>query len=251
MRVRDVWTLEPGIGFGRTGGENKSRIRLADENFLGFGQNLALEYKSNVDRSGIGIQFTDPNVFDSWWGLTAHYAEQQRRLGLQRRRSRGPFYSLDSRWSAGVAGQSIEQVTSLYDLGETITEFDSRYETRQRPGRHLQGPRRRLDAALARRLPLRPRPVRPRRRTSTAPVPAGGPHAVLSVGRDWSSIQNNYITTENQDQIGRTEDVFLGDRLQASLGWSTPALGADGSAGIYSFSGNFGLPLFGKATSCC
>jgi hemolysin activation/secretion protein len=57
-------------------------------------------------------------------------------------------------------------------------------------------------------------------------------------------IQDNYVTTENQDQIGRTEDVYLGDRLRASFGWAAPELGSDRSAGIYSVSGEIGRPLF-------
>ncbi len=241
VRVRDVWTLEPGIGFGRSGGENKSRIRLADQNFLGFGQTLVLEYKSNVDRSGIGVEFTDPNVFSSWWGVQGHYANNSDGWVYSGAVAH-PFFSLDSRWSAGLGAQSIQQDTSIYDRGEVLTRIASRYETVSVQGgtskglvngwtsRWLAGFR--YDKARFEPAVDEPFIFLPEDRTLSYPW----------VGVEL--IQNSYVTTSNQDQIGRTEDVFLGNRLQASLGWSTPAFGADGSAGIYSIAANFGRPLF-------
>src|SRR4029078_3732400 len=35
-RVHDVWTLSPGLSFGRKGGENSSKLTFEDMNFLGL-----------------------------------------------------------------------------------------------------------------------------------------------------------------------------------------------------------------------
>ena len=69
VRVRDVWSLNPGIGVGRNGGENQSVVRLVDQNFLGRGQYFAAAYSSSVDRSGVSLKFRDQNLFQSWWDL--------------------------------------------------------------------------------------------------------------------------------------------------------------------------------------
>jgi hypothetical protein len=61
-------------------------------------------------------------------------------------------------------------------------------------------------------------------------------------------VQDAYRTTRNQDQIGRTEDVFLGRRLRATLGWASPAFGADRSAGIFSLEGQMGRPFGARDT---
>jgi len=240
VRVRDVWTLEPGIGFGRSGGANKTRIRLAEENLLGFGQKIALSYKSDEDRSGIGLDFHDPNLFHSWWGLDTGYADtsdgSKAALSVAR-----PFFSLDSRWSAGVGLQSEEQVTPLYDLGETVDEFESSYRSVSLQGgrsaglvdgwtkRWLAGYR--YDSA---RFDYtdgvdNPSVVKPEDRTLSYPW----------VGIEL--VEDGYRTTSNRDQIGRVEDVFLGRRFMASLGWATPALGSDRSAGVYNLAAETGL----------
>ena len=53
-------------------------------------------------------------------------------------------------------------------------------------------------------------------------------------------IQDRFETTHNQDQIGRTEDIFLGKSLRLELGWTSEALGGDRSAGIFGVSGRMG-----------
>ena len=47
-------------------------------------------------------------------------------------------------------------------------------------------------------------------------------------------IEDRYTETTNHDQIGRTEDFFLGTRLSASIGWSDESFGADRDAWIVS-----------------
>lgn len=144
VKVHDVWTLEPGIGVGRSGGTNRSRLRLADSNFLGLGQQLAVEYKSNVDRSGLGVQFIDPQLLHSRWATQAHYTDtSDGRIGsfvLER-----PFFALDSRWSTGLAASAIDEVTPVYESGEKVSEFGSSYHDYSVQGGTSRG---RVDAVL-------------------------------------------------------------------------------------------------------
>jgi hypothetical protein len=47
-------------------------------------------------------------------------------------------------------------------------------------------------------------------------------------------IEDRYTETMNHDQIGRTEDFFLGTRLSASIGWAGESLGSDRDAWVLS-----------------
>jgi len=40
--TKDVWTLSPGISFGRSGGTNATQFNLQDTNFLGWGKTLQI-----------------------------------------------------------------------------------------------------------------------------------------------------------------------------------------------------------------
>src|SRR3984893_15611209 len=53
--TKDVWTLSPGISFGRAGGSNDTRFNLQDSNFLGWGKSLQVSHGSNVDRTSSTI----------------------------------------------------------------------------------------------------------------------------------------------------------------------------------------------------
>lgn len=241
VRVRDVWSLSPGIGVGRSGGENKTRARLVDENFLGTGQYVAVGYTSTVDRSGLSFDFRDQNLFDSWWGVDAGYTDSSD--GSTASLAIGhPFYSLDTRWSTRAHAFSNDQITQLYDLGEKVDEFRqqsdlfgveggwSRGEIAGWTTRWLAGYR--YDRSLFEEsYDDLPTVLLPEDRTLAYPW----------VGVEF--IQDRYETTHNQDQIGRTEDVYLGKTLRLELGWTADAFGGDRSAGIFALSGRMGSYL--------
>lgn len=242
VRVRDVWTLEPGVGFGRSGGANSSRIRVADEDLLGFGQEVALEYKSDPDRSGLSLQFHDPNLRHSRWGLDAKVADNSdgtvATMALER-----PFYSLDSRWSAGLAGGSDRQATTLYDLGEKVDEFNSDYTSLAIQAGTSNG----LVNGWARRWLAGYRYDKAHfGYASGGDAPSTGIPEDRLLSYPWVGfefVEDHYSTTHNHDQIGRTEDVFLGHRFNGSLGWATQALGSDRSAGVFSLGADYGRPF--------
>ena len=58
--TKDVWTLSPGISFGRSGGTNATKFNLQDTNFLGWGKTLQISHGSTVDRTSDTVAWTDP-----------------------------------------------------------------------------------------------------------------------------------------------------------------------------------------------
>jgi len=240
VRVRDVWSLSPGIGVGRSGGENKTRARIVDENFLGHGQYLAVGYSSDVDRSGVSFDFRDQNMFQSWWGVDAGYNINSDgdiiNLAVGR-----PFVSLDSHWGGGFSAVTRDQITPMYDLGEKTNEFRQNDDYFAVDGGWSRG----LSDGWATRWLAGYR--FDRSEFENADSDADLETVLLPEDRTLSYpwvgvelIQDRFKTTHNQDQIGRTEDVFLGKSVRLELGWTADAFGGDRSAGIFSLGGRLG-----------
>ena len=77
--TKDVWTLSPGISFGRAGGTNATSYNLQDTNFLGWGKTVQISRSATVDRTSNTLDYVDPNVFGSHWTAAMAYVRFQRR----------------------------------------------------------------------------------------------------------------------------------------------------------------------------
>ena len=232
VTTRDVWTLNPGLSFTRTGGENTVGVELEELNLLGTGTDLELSHVSGVDRDSNMIEYKDRHVFDSWVRVRAAYADNSdgsfKALEVER-----PFYALDSRWTAGVFVQDDEHIEPLYDLGKVVEEFSSRRKFATAFWGWSDG--------------LRNGWVRRWRVGATydesefGEIPGAPPPNLVPENRKlvypwlgFELVQNDFDKFRNHDQIGRTEDFHLGARLSALVGYADQAYGADRSAWIFS-----------------
>ena len=71
--THDVWTLQPGIIFSRSGGADAFGFDISDSNFLGTGKSLEIGHSTNVDRSSSFVAWTDPNILGGRWADSANY----------------------------------------------------------------------------------------------------------------------------------------------------------------------------------
>src|SRR6202162_6509059 len=111
--TKDVWTLSPGLSFGRAGGSNSTNFNLQDTNFLGWGKALQVSHGSTVDRTSNTVAWTDPNVFGSRWTSDLIYVDSSD--GTQRvMQVAHPFYSLDTPWSTKITAVKFDRTTSRY-----------------------------------------------------------------------------------------------------------------------------------------
>ena len=67
VETHDVWTLQLGPSFGRSGGENHSSVSFEDSNLLGRGKTLILEVSQDVDRDATSFEWRDPNILGGRW----------------------------------------------------------------------------------------------------------------------------------------------------------------------------------------
>lgn len=223
--TRDVWTLTVRANFERTGGENGYVVELHDSNFLGTGKDLSLERKVTVDRTRDFFRYRDPNILGTRARTRLLISENSdghdRALDFER-----PFYALDARWAAGLDLQTYDRVDPLYFRGEITDEFRHRQERAEIHGGLSRGLRqgrtwRWLGGFTYRRDRFSP--------AEGVPPPSELPED-RTLAYPWigfETVDDRFFETRDLDRIGRTEDVSLGRRLSARLGWSSPVFGGD------------------------
>jgi outer membrane protein assembly factor BamA len=231
VATRDVWTLNAGVGVGRSGGANTTRFLLQDTNFLGTGKAVTFQRESNVDRTTSLFQYDDKTLLGTHGTLSMAYSknsdgkEQFLRLAQ-------PFYSLDSRWAAGLTASSEERVDSLYELGHATDRFRHQQELFEVHGGLSNG----LVNGWARRWTAGLTYQRDRFSLAdgfAAPSLLPGDRTLAYPWVAFDRVQDNYLEARNLDQIHRTEDLHLGSQLHLSLGLASTLYGADRNAAVF------------------
>ncbi|HZX24655.1 MAG TPA: hypothetical protein VFF18_14060 [Woeseiaceae bacterium] len=232
VRTRDVWTLEPSLSLSRSGGENRTLLGVEDQNFLGTGATIALEFESDVDRDSRRITYSDRQLGRNWISADLSYSDNTdgstQALSVWR-----PFYALDTRWAGGFTGFSDDREESLYELGDEVVDY--RHEEQLlhawygwSPGLRGGWTRRWRAGVIYDDNVFGP----PDDLVRAGPVPEDRKLVYPYIGVE--IIEDRYTETMNHDQIGRTEDFFLGTRLSARIGWSDESFGADRDAWLVS-----------------
>jgi hypothetical protein len=227
--TNDVWTLSPGISYARSGGTNDTKFNLQDTNFLGWGKTLQVQRGSNVDRTSNSVGWTDPNVFGSRWTSQLDYSDSsdgsQRSVLLAH-----PFYSLDAPWSTKITAISFNRTISRYNRGDIIDQFNDKENSYELSGGLSSGlndgwvKRWTFGMRYDRNLFL-PAPI------TRVPAKLLPPDRTLSYPfAGFSILQDAYKKIGDQNQIGRTEDLYFGTAVTGEIGYTSGAFGADRSA---------------------
>ncbi len=234
VATRDVWTLMPDISVGRSGGENTTKIGIEENNLLGRGQLVRFSRLDNVDRSILSLEFVDNNISRDRWSLYTRYADNSDGQSNEIR-FRRPFINLDSRWAAGTTALDKASNTQLYSLGEETAEFRENrdyfllFGGRSKGLRNGKAKRYAVGAVYDDRV-FSEVPES----TLDAAIPEDRKLIYPYLGYEY--VEDSFATERQRNQIGRTEDFYVGLRYTATLGWSDKTFGADRDALIYSFS---------------
>ena len=240
VSTRDVWTLKPSLSLSRKGGENKTILGIHEQNLFGRGQTIRLERLEDIDRTSNSIEFADDHLGNSWVSLDLLLADNSdghnKFLSLIR-----PFYALDTRWSAGVTALDNDQRGTLYELGDAVAEYQHQRDHFSAFGGWTAG----LSDGWVRRYTAGV--VFDDNQFSD--VVDGSLQAAIPEDRELiypflgiELLQDQFETTQNKEQIARTEDFFTGTRFSATLGFANESFGADRDAIVYtaSYSRGFG-----------
>ncbi len=213
--TRDNWSLQPEAYASRTGGESRSGAGFVEGNLLGTGNSAAIEYTEEGDETKYAYSLTTPHLFSSRWRSSIIYAPTndgvEQRFSLSR-----PFYSLKATWSAGVFYDRVREVKEIKHTNQTLNEYEkdstiyrgffgfsdglqNNYSNRwifslNQEIKHFDKTK---DTVLE----------IPDDRTLTYPAIA------------YVSIEDNFSTFKNLNQIHRTEDISLGKEMRMELGY--------------------------------
>ena len=229
VTTRDVWTLNPGFNFGRSGGANETGVKLQESNFLGTGTGVSFAYTSTIDRSGTSIDITQKNVAGTWVTANLAFANLSdgglRAIDLTR-----PFYSLDSRRAGSFAAIDDTQTDPLYDLGEIVDQFRDHHTLLQSyygwsPGVR-NGWAQRWTAGVTFDEHLFSPVTNSNGTTNLLPQDRRFLYPFL----EFDLVQDDYLKLMNHDQIGRTEDFALGTAASLRLGYALNGLGSSATA---------------------
>jgi hypothetical protein len=226
VTTKDVWTLSPGVSFGRAGGTNSTSFNLQDTNFLGFGKTVELTRSNTVDRTSDALAVVDPNVLGSRWTAALAYVDSsdgdERALQVIR-----PFYSFDAPWSTRIIALSYDRTVSRYNLGNVVDQFNDNESSYELSGGVSSGlidgwTKRWLFGVIYDKNVFVPTP-----NTST-PALQLPTNRILSypfVGFDF--LQDNYRKVGDENEIGRTEDLYFGTEVSGQVGYTDRSFGAN------------------------
>lgn len=230
--THDVWTLNPGVSYGRKGGKNTTGVGIEELNLLGLGSQISFERHSDVDRTSTALLYKDPQLFGSWWALGTSYADNSdgrtKSFSLEH-----PFYALDTRWATGVVALDDARIDSLYDLGEVRDQFGVHVKKATVYGGWSRG----LQDGWTQRLTWGATYDESRFQSivgETGPTQLVPPDRKLVypwVGYEW--VQDEYEKARNRDQIEKTEDFLLGLHAHVQLGYAATSFGSDRDAWMF------------------
>jgi hypothetical protein len=233
VHTKDVWTLNPGVSFGRSGGENSSGFQFEESNLLGTGREIMLGYDQDVDRSSRQIRYTDPHFRGTWNELKLDYENNSD--GKRREVSyKQPFYSLATTRAGGMGYSDWDRIDSRYNLGDVVDKFRHIEE-------HVEGSAgwasKAENSDWVRRFSFGAAYDSDQFESITDPLAATN----IPENRrfaypffDLELLQDAFEERRNQDQIERTEDFYAGPYLSARIGYASQAWGSDRDAVVVS-----------------
>jgi hypothetical protein len=232
VRTRDTWTLNPGVNFSRTGGKNEYSVQIQEKNLLGRGQEFQVEWESDVERTALTFLFADPHFLKSYTQLAVAYSDADDGDTKYFRLHR-PFYSLDTRRSAGTTLSDSTFDTERWEYGKRVGRFRTDAQFYELAGGWSAG----LRDGWVQRWTY----GATYSESQFAPVEGyqlGGPlppdQKFVYPWAGFELVEDAFQERENQDQIRRTEDVLVGLSAWLRLGYAPEALGSEDDAVLLS-----------------
>jgi len=228
VTTRDVWTLNPGVSFGRSGGKNTSGFELEELNMLGTGAAVTLAHKTSIDRTTDAISAEDQHAFGTWTSVFGEYSKNSdgylREIFIDH-----PFYALDVRHAGGITLFNDEQIDSLYDRGQIVDQF----RDHRKYASGYVGISAGLRDGWVKRWSFGVTSDEHIFATAPGwsgltPIPADRKFVYPWVELDL--IQDDFLKYHNHDQIERTEDFYVGTTASVRVGWADSSFGSSTSA---------------------
>lgn len=241
VMTRDVWTLNPGFNFSRSGGKSQTGFKIEEINTLGTGTSVSLAHSDSVDRSESDIEVRNPHTLGSWFTTDIAYGSlsdgKMRRFILDR-----PFYSLETRHAGGITLNDNTQDDTLYDRGEEIDRFADRNRFYQIYGGFSHG----LEDGWTQRYSTGiayDQHVFTQSDLWSGPIVLPTDRKLVYPWLRFDLVQDAFVKLSNHNQIGRTEDFDLGAYATVQVGYANTALGSSHDAVTFMLASGNGYAL--------
>lgn len=226
VETHDQWTLELDGSLGVAGSRSETELEIVEENFLGYGQEVRIAYRSDNERDQWGVGFADPNVLGSRWRLRLEHFDATDGARY-RARVDYPFYSLATPRAGGVEWLDERRTEHLYS--ESTSRVTGRSEIEEWlvwGGIRLPG-----EGEIIRRVRLG-WDVRTRRHEDWAfsdgsPYPQPADLDVSGPRIGFERVADRFVVLRGFRAWSVQEDVALGPNLEIGLTASAPGLGGD------------------------
>ena len=226
VETHDQWTLEAGVSFGMFGRRKHKGASLSDENFLGWGKTLEVEFDSDQERTSTTFKYQDPLLLGSRWQLQLEHrnASDGKTDAFQ---LEYPFFSLVTPQAGGVEWRRENLTDYLYSGNhKAVSGKVDRHHFFLWGGLRLPG-----DHGLTDRLTLGVFSDEARYSGwklvggTSYPTPEGRVMKGFQVSWDHQADRWNVVRGFRAWQ--RQEDLPLGPNWRVNVGFSLPAFGAD------------------------
>ncbi len=224
VHSKELWTLSPEIKLSHSGGSSKSGFGFQDSNFLGAGKDLWFQHKKEENRTSDTIAYRDQQLFGSHYLLDLKHGDnsdgKKDQVDLML-----PFYSLDTRYSYGVKYYNFDRDDTIYVNDDSEKEFTHREAQRElfwgfSPGRINNQAQRWIVGLHQERHRFDPTIdltgfILPEEREINYPF----------IG--FEQVEDQFATVKNYHTIQRDEDLFLGLRYSAQIGFAAKSFNSD------------------------
>jgi hypothetical protein len=226
VETHDQWTTEVGLSFGMFGSRTHSGGSLSEENFLGWGKTLDVEYAKNPERTTTTFTYADPLFLLTRWQLQVQYknASDGKTEALQ---LEYPFFALATQLAGGIEWKRKTQTDYLYSGDQKVVSGHvAQHHFLLWGGLRLPG-----DHVFTNRLTLGVFSDESAydgwtwADGSPYPTPEASDMVGLQVG--WQHLADRWKVVHGFRGWVRQEDVSLGPNWNLNLGFSLPFLGAD------------------------
>jgi hemolysin activation/secretion protein len=219
VRVKDAWSLEPGMNVKGGGDLYNISAHLIEFNLAGHGKKLYAEgiYESDVGTTS-KFGYYDPQLFNSRWVGSTTYTTGPL-LDSLRVSARLPLYSPDSKWSYGFFAYKSDSVIRLFEEGEEVSRFAKNQTALSGFMKHSFGPRYQK-TKLNLSINYKVADFSTLGTETTSPPPRDQANLTPAIGlstEDVSWMEHSYI-----NKMGLREDNWVGLRYGGKVGYGIP-----------------------------
>ncbi|HEY7774608.1 MAG TPA: hypothetical protein VIC26_15595 [Marinagarivorans sp.] len=215
--TQDAWTTQPIVSASREGGENKSRFGLVEGNFWGSGSEISVILTKDDQRSSVAYRYSKDYLFGKPLSLGFGFSDNSDGYARSFRFGK-PFYTEGTRTAFEASAEQTRGRIKTQQNGTEVAAYDVNSDEKSIYAAFQYG----FDSVSVTRVYAG---ISQRKETYDAFVGQQGlePDALDNLSYPWLSVEHqstDFVVMKNVNYIESVEDLRVGGRWRASLGYS-------------------------------